>query len=122
MKEIFGRYLISEDGTITSKLKKSTKTGEPIVIKPFLDRDGYERLALVTDEGRKKFRVCRLVAMAYVENPENKPIVNHIDCNIKNNHYTNLEWVTVSENTIHAIENGLINLEARRDPKTGRFL
>jgi len=122
MKELFGRYFISKNGIITSKITKVKVTGKQKVIAPFLDKDGYERVSLVTDEGRKKFRVCRLVAQVYVENLHNKPVVNHIDCNILNNYKDNLEWVTISENTIHAIKNGLIKLEERRDPKTGRFL
>ena len=122
MKELFGRYLISEDGIITSKITKDKSTGKQKIISPFIDKDGYKRVSLVTDDGRKKFRVCRLVAMAYIPNPENKPVVDHIDCNVKNDSKDNLEWVTVSENTIRAIKNGLIKIEDRRDKQTGRFL
>lgn len=122
MRDLFGRYLISEDGIITSKITKNTLTGEQKIIVPFLDRDGYKRVSLVTDDGRKKFRVGRLVAMVYIPNPDNKPVIDHVDCNKKNDSKNNLEWVTVSENTIRAIENGLIELENRRNKQTGRFL
>lgn len=122
MKELFGRYFIEEDGTITSKITKVKATGKQKVIQPFYDKDGYKRVSLVTDEGRKKFRVCRLVAQAYVPNPDNKPVVDHLDCDILNDHKDNLEWVTVSENTQRAIKNGQIKLEERRCSKTGRFL
>lgn len=55
------------------------------------------------------FRVHRMVAILFVENPDNKPEVNHIDGNKLNFHYKNLEWVTRLENTKHAVDNGLLN-------------
>lgn len=58
---------------------------------------------------RKQFlRVHRMVAKCFVANPENKPEVNHKDGNKLNNHYSNLEWCTRSENQQHAVINGLI--------------
>ena len=51
--------------------------------------------------------IHRLVALHYVDNPNNYEYVNHIDGNKLNNHYTNLEWCTKSYNAIHAIRTGL---------------
>lgn len=52
---------------------------------------GYSHLGLTKDGETKMFYVHRLVASAFIPNPENKPQVNHIDENKSNNHYTNLE-------------------------------
>ena len=56
-------------------------------------------------------RVHRMVAQAFIPNPDNKPSVNHKDGNKTNNHVSNLEWVTVSENNRHAWDTGLASSE-----------
>lgn len=60
---------------------------------------------------RKQYRIHRLVAKYFIDNPENKPYVNHKDGNKHNNCVENLEWVTESENTQHAYKNGLIPIQ-----------
>jgi hypothetical protein len=64
---------------------------------------GYCNVSL----GGNSFYVHRLVAENFIENPENKPFVNHKNCNKKDNNIDNLEWSTESENQRHAIFNGL---------------
>ena len=56
--------------------------------------------------GGKSFGIHRLVAEAFIPNPENKRVVNHKDGNKGNNHVTNLEWATQAENGEHAVSNG----------------
>lgn len=71
------------------------------------DHHGYLRVNLNRDNRFKGKFVHRLVAEAFIKNPSNYPIVNHMDGNKKNNNVNNLEWCTYKYNTHHAIENGL---------------
>lgn len=94
-------YYITEDGKCYNK-----KTGK--YLKGQLSNSGYLNFNLsLTPTNKKRFYAHRLVAQAYIENPENKKEVNHKDGNKLNNCVDNLEWVTGSENQQHAIEQGL---------------
>ena len=66
------------------------------------DKDGYLIVSVVlADKSETTRRVHRLVAQTFIENPNNLPIVNHLDGDKQNNHVSNLEWTTVSGNTKH---------------------
>lgn len=92
----YPRYEVSDTGKVFD-----THTQE--LVKPKINNCGYLRV------GTRKNRVFvhRLVALAFIPNPLNKPCVNHIDGVKTNNHASNLEWVTYSENINHAYKNGL---------------
>ena len=100
----FPNYYVLEDGRIWSNWRKQF-VSEVIMPK------GYHRVVLSKKNKSYNFLVHRLVAEAFVPNPENKPCVNHKDCNPGNNHYLNLEWVTHKENNNYA-EHGKKNGEA----------
>ena len=70
-----------------------------------LNRLGYSTLHLCINSVNKIFSVHRLVAKAFIPNPENKPQVNHIDSIRDNNHVDNLEWCTHIENIRHSWAN-----------------
>jgi hypothetical protein len=95
-------YKISSDGRIYSQYVKRMKQA--------YDQGGYKIVSL-TDRKQKSRRlhVHRLVALLYLSNRRNLPIVNHKDGNPSNNDVSNLEWCSASQNTKHAHDIGLIN-------------
>ncbi len=72
-----------------------------------MQKDGYMEVNLSVNQKSKLIRIHRLVAEAFIANPKDKPQVNHIDGNKTNNHVSNLEWNTQSENQIHAYKTKL---------------
>ena len=115
--EEFPSYTINMEGTVRStSVRKTCKvTGKSQPLKHVLDRgNGYYLVTLVDPETHKRKNqfIHRLLAQAFIPNPENKPQVNHIDANKQNNALSNLEWVTSKENSVHAVGMGLC--DARR--------
>lgn len=84
-------YLVYEDGRIWSG-----KTNK--FLKPAYTKAGYASVELFNENGSRRFLVHRLVATAYIPNPNSFPQINHKDENPKNNHINNLEWCTAKYN------------------------
>lgn len=75
------------------------------------DPTSYLQVRLCVDGKRMVKSIHRMVAEHFIPNPDNKPVVNHIDGDKTNNHVENLEWATQSENQVHAIKTGLKKTE-----------
>lgn len=102
-------YAIAEDGSVTR-----LETGK--VLKPCLNKqNGYLYVSLWKNNKGKAFAVHRLVANAYLPNPDNKPEVNHISSNRADPRKENLEWSTRGENVKHGYEDGFMSQEHRRN-------
>lgn len=95
------KYEVSENGDVRNKI-----TG--LVLRSSIDRYGYPKIHLILDDGGNYHAtIHRLVAENWVDGWHPGLQVNHIDGNKKNNHWSNLEWVTVSENIQHSFEHRL---------------
>ena len=88
------------------------------ILVPVLDNKGYQFVGLHKNGKRKDMKVHRLVAMAFIPNPENKPMVNHKDENPLNNCVDNLEWCTAQYNANYGTRNERM-IQNRRSYKLG---
>lgn len=98
-----GRYAVTRDGRVWAYPNVSRLKGRWLKVHTM--RSGYLYVPLFNGK-RKNVYVHRIVAMAWLP-ASDKPQVNHIDGNRANNHVDNLEWVTHSENKLHAFRTGL---------------
>ena len=99
-----GLYQISNTGRVKT-IKPRYK--DKVILKSLNDTHGYKNIWLYKNKIRKRIKIHRLVAQAFIPNISNKPFVNHIDGKKSNNSVKNLEWVTSSENNLHAYRIGL---------------
>lgn len=110
-----GVYEISNYGRVRTHKNKTTYTSrhgirhwKQRILKEKAKNNRDVRISLWKDGKSKDYLVHRLVAEAFIPNPANKPTVNHIDGNPRNNYVENLEWATYQENNNHAFDNKLI--------------
>lgn len=116
-----GLYAITEEGRVWSYPKKGiglNHNGK--FLKVYEDDKGYLKVILRKDSKAFNYQLHRLVAIAFIPNPEDKPQVNHIDGNKQNNCASNLEWVTLSENQKHAFKIGLQKGKKSKDNPMAR--
>ena len=93
------QHFISSEGLV--------KNSNGLILTTQINDSGYEVIAITLNGVSANFKIHRLVAKAFIPNPDSKATVNHIDTNKLNNRVNNLEWATHSENLIHAFDNGL---------------
>tara|TARA_R110000782_G_C14494250_1_gene377736 strand:- start:35 stop:532 length:498 start_codon:yes stop_codon:yes gene_type:complete len=91
-----GRYEIHPDGRVWSTYRKGKFLGTTV------SKKGYTRVCLTKSQVQSRRSVHRLLAEAYIPNPDNKPLVDHIDQDKSNNTLDNLRWVTHAENSQNA--------------------
>ena len=109
-----GRYQISNTGKVKSIYKQKEK-----FLTPQKDRYGYLTIDLRKDGKSKRNKLHRLVAKAFIPNPDSLPQVNHKNGNKEDNNADNLEWCTAKENLKHALDSGLRQCIHKNTPHYG---
>lgn len=102
VNETNGLIEVSDLGRVRSLLR-----GTPTILKTQTDTKGYLRVSVTINKVKRTYKLHRLVAMTFLENPNQLPQVNHKDGNKLNNALCNLEWISNKDNAHHAIANGL---------------
>lgn len=113
IKGFEGFYQVSNLGRIKSITRKIINSGcftgacliTGRILKQGIDTSGYNFVNLCKDKKQRSLMVHKLVAIAFIPNPLNKPQINHLDYNPQNNNVGNLEWVTAKENGQHSVIN-----------------
>lgn len=104
-------YLIDENGNVFNLKTNQFLAG-------YVANTGYKTVCLTVEGKKKNYSLHRLVAQTFIPNPDNLPVVNHKDGNKINNTVENLEWVSYSQNRMHAIDTGISRLATGKREKT----
>ena len=102
-----GSYQVSNFGRVKSLGAGETWNSSSRILKNAIRQSGYSQIDLCNDGRKKSYKISRLVAQAFISNPENKPQVNHINGIKNDDRMENLEWVNGKENMQHAWSTGL---------------
>ena len=108
VEDFEGRFMITDFGRLFSINGRCKGIKE---LHPAIGEGRYYATNLRIHPRNRTVRIHQLVGEHFVDNPDNKPQLNHIDGNKLNNHYLNLEWVTSKENIQHAVRTGLMNFK-----------
>ena len=120
IKDFEGYYEVSNIGRVKSLNYRGT--GKEKILKNIEDYKGYLEVGLTKNGKRKQFKVHRLVAEAFIPNPENKPCIDHINTVKNDNRVENLRWVTYKENMNNEISKKKISesLKGENNPNYGK--
>lgn len=128
-----GYYRVSTNGRIKSRmrlrlLRNAHRNSYYIQVLrdqirgQYINKAGYPVVVLSNGNRTNPIPVHRLVAGAFIENPENKPCVNHINSMRNDNHVSNLEWCTQKENMQHAAKSGRLCHKLTRRKKENKIV
>lgn len=99
-------YEISNTGLVRTLCRQNYKAHQSGFLRPTFDKDCYLKVSFCEGNRRRYYRINRLVATAFLPNPDNKPIVDHINGIRWDNRVENLRWVTQSENILDSFRQG----------------
>ena len=112
-----GLYEVSDQGRV-----KSLKFGKERILKSVRDKDGYLLVCLCKNREKKMCKIHRLVAQAFIQNPDNLQEVNHKDENKTNNYVQNLEWCDQKYNINYGTRNDRCSKPVLQYTKSGKFV